>query len=329
MRIGVFCSGGDAPGMNACLRAVVRAGIATGNEVVGIRRGYEGLLEEDFVRDRDGSIAISARAVSGIVQRGGTVLQTSRSEEFRTEPGQQKAASILRKNGIDALIPIGGNGTFNGAVALGKFWDGKIIGCPGTIDNDLIGTDYTIGFHTAVHTAVEALDKLRDTADSHRRLFLVEVMGRHSGYIAMYTALAGGAEVACLPETTTNVKEIMAQVLKLKDRGKHSIIIVVAEGDENGGAEVLNVQLQRAKCPFSTRVLILGHLQRGGSPVPADRILATRLGEFAVRSVIKGDTNCMAGEINGHLLLTPFEKTFGEHKHGPPELFELLKTMAH
>ncbi len=329
MRIGVFCSGGDAPGMNACVRAVVRATIATGNEVVGIRRGYEGLLEEDFVTRRDGNEALSPRSVSGIVQRGGTILETSRSEEFRTDAGQQKAAIILNRHGIDALVPIGGDGTFHGAVALQRFWDGGIIGCPGTIDNDLLGTDFTIGFHTAVTTAVEAIDKLRDTADSHRRLFLVEVMGRHSGYIALYTSLAGGAELACLPETTTDVQEIAEQVVKLKERGKTSIIIVVAEGDECGGAAVLHEKLKETKCPFPTRVLILGHLQRGGSPVAADRILATRLGDFAVRSLLNGETGSMAGEVHGNLILTPFEQTYAEHKQAPEEMLNLLRTMAH
>jgi len=328
MRIGVFCSGGDAPGMNACLRAVVRSAISAGHEVVGIRRGYQGLLDEDFYPGPKGEVLMGLRSVSNLVQFGGTVLHSSRSEEFRTEAGLKKAAENLRKYGIDALIAIGGDGTFRGAVALAQWWDGRIIGCPGTIDNDLLGTDFTIGFATAVHTAVEAVDKLRDTAESHERLFLVEVMGRHSGYIALYTALAGGAEVVALPETQTNVSQIVRHLQVLKARGKKSIMIVVAEGDELGGAEILNEGLKKAGCPFQTRVVTLGHLQRGGSPVPEDRILASRLGDFAARAVIEGKTGAMAGQIHGKLVLTPFEDTYASHKPVPAELLELLKTLA-
>ncbi len=328
MRIGVFCSGGDAPGMNACVRAVVRSGLAAGHEVIGIRRGYQGLLEEDFFVNPDGQPVMTLRCVSNIVKLGGTIIQSSRSEEFRTEAGQKKAALILRKNRIDAIIPIGGDGTFHGAVALAEHWDGRIIGCPGTIDNDLIGTDFTIGFPTAVQTAVEALDKLRDTAESHERMFLVEVMGRHSGYIGLYTALAAGAEVAAIPETKTDIPDIIEQLKELKARGKQSIMIVVAEGDEYGGAEKLQADLRAAGCPFATRTLILGHLQRGGSPAPADRILASRLGDFAVRSILAGHTGAMAGLVKGTLALTPFPETYASHKPVPEELVKLLETMA-
>jgi 6-phosphofructokinase 1 len=328
MRIGVFCSGGDAPGMNACVRAVVRSGLAAGHEVVGIRRGYQGLLEEDFFVNPEGQPLMTLRCVSNIVKLGGTILQSSRSEEFRAEAGQKKAAEVLRKNRIDALVPIGGDGTFHGAVALAKHWDGRIIGCPGTIDNDLIGTDFTIGFPTAVQTAVEALDKLRDTAESHERMFLVEVMGRHSGYIGLYTALAAGAELAAIPETKTDIPHILEQLKELKTRGKHSIMIVVAEGDEYGGAEKLQADLRAAGCPFATRTLILGHLQRGGSPAPADRILASRLGDFAVRSILAGHTNAMAGLVKGELVLTPFPETYAYHKPVPEELVKLLETLA-
>ncbi len=329
MRIGVFCSGGDAPGMNPCVRAVVRSAIAANQEVVGIYRGYQGLLNEDFFVNRAGQPVMTARSVSDLSKHGGTILRSSRSAEFRTLEGQKKAADILRKHAIDALVPIGGDGTFHGAVDLMKHWDGQVVGCPGTIDNDLIGTDYTIGFATAVETAVEALDKLRDTAESHERMFLVEVMGRHSGYIALYTALAGGAEVACIPETPTDIPEIIAHLRKLKERGKKSIMIVVAEGDENGGAEKLQADLVAADCPFPTRVLTLGHLQRGGSPAPADRILGTLLGEFAVKSLLAGNSGVMAGQIGGSLVLTPFEETFGQHKPVPPALVSVLDAMAH
>jgi 6-phosphofructokinase 1 len=328
MRIGLFCSGGDAPGMNPCVRAVVRSALAAGHEVVGIRRGYQGLLDEQFFINSAGEALMGLRSVSYLSKLGGTILHSSRSEEFRTEAGRQKAVEVLRKHEIDALIPIGGDGTFHGAVAMAQHWDGRIIGCPGTIDNDLLGTDYTIGFATAVQTAVDALDKLRDTAESHERLFLVEVMGRHSGYIALYTALAGGAEVIALPETETNVSLIVQHLQVLKARGKKSIMVVVAEGDELGGAEILNDGLKKAGCPFQTRVLTLGHLQRGGAPVPADRILASRLGDFAVQAVLEGETGAMAGEIHGQLVLTPFTDTYAQHKPPPDELIELLKTLA-
>lgn len=328
MRIGVFCSGGDAPGMNACLRAVVRSAITAGHEVIGIRRGFQGLLDEDFYVNSEGKPLMRLRSVSNLSKLGGTLLHSSRSEEFRTEAGLKKAVDVLQKHQIDALIPIGGDGTFHGAVALVRRWDGQIIGCPGTIDNDLIGTDYTIGFATAVHTAVEALDKLRDTAESHERLFLVEVMGRHSGYIALYTALAGGAEVVALPETETNIAHIVQQLQVLKARGKQSIMIVVAEGDELGGVEILNEGLKKAGCPFQTRVVTLGHLQRGGSPVPDDRILASRLGDFAVRALDEGESGAMAGEVNHELILAPFQDTYAKHKPVPEELLALLATLA-
>jgi len=328
MRIGVFCSGGDAPGMNACLRAIVRAGIGAGHQIIGIRRGYQGLLEEDFFLDPEGETLMQLRSVSNLSKMGGTILHTSRSEQFRTEAGLKQAAEVLKKHRIDALIPIGGDGTFRGAVALARHWKGQIIGCPGTIDNDLLGTDYTIGFATAVATAVSAVDKLRDTAESHERLFLVEVMGRHSGYIALYTALAAGAEIAALPETPTEVSEIVKQLQVLKARGKKSIMIIVAEGDEKGGAAVLNESLRKAGCPFQTRVLTLGHLQRGGSPVPADRILASRLGDFAVQAIDEGETGMMAGQVRGELVLTPFQDTYARHKPVPEDLVRLLETMA-
>lgn len=328
MRIGVFCSGGDAPGMNPCIRAVARSALAAKQEVVGIFHGYQGLLEEDFFRNPHDRPLMELRSVSNLSKLGGTILHTSRCDQFRTTAGQKKAARVLRKHGIDALVPIGGDGTFRGAIDLARHWDGQIIGCPGTIDNDLIGTDYTIGFATAVQTAVEAVDKLRDTAESHDRMFLVEVMGRHSGYIALYTALAAGAEVACIPETHTDVPHIIQHLKMLKRRGKTSIMVVVAEGDEQGGAVKLNEDLIAAKCPFQTRVVTLGHLQRGGTPNSADRVLATRLGDFAVRSLLEGHTGAMAGQLHGNLVLTPFPETVAGHKPVPDDLVKLLAVMA-
>lgn len=328
MRIGVFCSGGDAPGMNANVRAVVRAAVGQGHEVVGIRRGYQGLLDEDFYRNPAGNPHMTLRCVSNIMQRGGTMLRTSRSAEFQTPAGQQKAAAVLQKMGIEGLVCCGGDGSFRGAMALQKVWNGKIIGTPGTIDNDLVGTDYTIGFHTAVETAVSAIDKLRDTAESHERAFIVEVMGRHSGYIALFTALAGAAEFAVVPETTTDVKRIVEHLSELKRRDKKSVILLVAEGDESGGAEPLKAELDKLNCPYSTRVVNLGHVLRGGSPAVGDRLLATRTGAFAVESLLQGRSGAMAGEIGGKLVLTPFEEATTGRKQVPQDLLTLLEMMS-
>ena len=328
MRIGVFCSGGDAPGMNACVRGVVRTAISAGHEVVGIKRGYQGLLDEEFWQGPTGTMQLGRRDVVGWVQLGGAILRSSRSDEFRTEAGQQKAAEILRTHRIDALVPIGGDGTFHGAVALSKLWNGRIVGCPGTIDNDLIGSDFTIGFSTAVQTAVEAVDKIRDTAESHERMFLIEVMGRHSGFIAVHTAIGCGAEAVCIPETPTDIEAIVRHLGVLRDRGKASIMMIVAEGDERGGAEELNAQLQAANCPFSTRVAVLGHLQRGGQPSPADRILGSQLGAFAVQSLLAGENGVMAGRIGNDLVLTPFQDTYQQHKPIPSNLLDLLEVLA-
>jgi len=328
MRIGVFCSGGDAPGMNACVRAIVRSALSDGHEVVGINRGYHGLINEDFYLNRDGQPRMTLRSVSDWSRHGGALLHSSRSEEFREEVGQKQASAVLQKHGIDALIPIGGDGTFRGAVDLSRHWSGQIVGCPGTIDNDLIGTDFTIGFSTAVNTAVEAVDKIRDTAESHERMFIIEVMGRHSGYIAVHTTLASGAEIACIPETPTDCETIVAQLHVLKERGKGSIMAIVAEGDASGGAEALQQQLQQAGCPFQTRVVILGHLQRGGSPTPEDRILASSLGDYAVRAILSGTTGMMCGIIYGHSELTPLRKTFASHKPIPSHFLTLIDALA-
>jgi 6-phosphofructokinase 1 len=328
MRIGVFCSGGDAPGMNPCVRAIVRAAAAADHEVVGINRGYDGLLKEDFYINEEGKPVMRPRTVSGWSRYGGAFLRSSRSEEFRTDAGLDKAVALLNKHKFDALVPIGGDGTFRGAVALAQRWNGSIVGCPGTIDNDLVGTDYTIGFSTAVETAVEAVDKIRDTAESHERMFLIEVMGRHSGYIALFTAIASGAEAVCVPETCTDIDEIVRHLHVLKQRGKHSIMMIVAEGDERGGAEALNKQIQAAGCPFSTRVAILGHLQRGGRPNPDDRILATILGARAVQAIDEGATGVMAGLVSEQITLTPFPQTFAEHKPLPKDLLDVLAITA-
>ena len=327
-RIGVFCSGGDSPGMNACTRAVVRSAIALGYEAVGINRGYAGLLEEDFWVNQNREHTMTLRCVSGWSRYGGAFLRSSRSQEFRSVEGQQKAADILRKHNIDAIVPIGGDGTFTGAIELAKYWDGQIVGCPGTIDNDLIGTDYTIGFSTAVNTAVEAVDKIRDTAESHERMFVIEVMGRHSGYIATYTAIACGAEIAAVPETVTDVPKIVEQLHQLKKRGKHSIMIIVAEGDEKGGAQILNDELKKNDCPFQSRVVILGHLQRGGTPTPEDRRRATHMGCGAVDAIHAGATGIMIGTQNDHCIHTPFSEAIKGHRPIPKHLLDLLELTA-
>jgi 6-phosphofructokinase 1 len=313
--------------MNSCVRAVVRSAITLGHEVVGIRRGYQGLLDEDFHSD-GGNHLMSRRSVSGISQRGGAILLSSRSDEFRTEAGLKKAARNLQRHGIDGLIPIGGDGTFRGAVALAAHWRGAIVGCPGTIDNDLLGSDYTIGFSTAVHTAVEAVDKLRDTADSHQRMFLIEVMGRHSGYIAVFTALAGAAELVCIPETVTDVEAMVHKLRSLKKQQRTSILMIVAEGDESGGALKLHKRLEAAHCPYPMRVVVLGHLQRGGAPTPEDRILASRIGDHAVHSIVNGASGVMAGIIGNRCCITPFEDTFAAHNPIPADLIELLVNLS-
>ena len=327
MRIGVFCSGGDAPGMNACVRSVVQTAVSAGHEVVGIRRGYQGLLDENFFVDATGNPRLTLRSVAGWSRFGGTFLHSSRSEQFRAVEGQRKAAEILCRHEIDALIPIGGDGTFTGAVELAKCWDGQVVGAPGTIDNDLMGTDFTIGFSTAVQTAVEAVDKIRDTAESHERMFLIEVMGRHSGFIAVHTAIASGAEAVCVPETPTDIPQILRDLCRLKE-SKSSIMMVVAEGDELGGAEILNRQLQEHGCPFATRVVILGHLQRGGNPTPEDRLLASQIGKAAVDAILAGRTCVMAGVLGGRDAYTPLQETFATHKPLPVELLELVERLA-
>ncbi|MEM9941716.1 MAG: ATP-dependent 6-phosphofructokinase [Planctomycetota bacterium] len=328
MKIGVFCSGGDAPGMNACVQAVVRSATAKGHTVVGIMRGYQGLLNEDFFVDSDGIQHLTPYRVTTWAAHGGAHLRSSRSDEFRTLEGQKKAAEILNRHQIEALVPIGGNGTFAGAVALSKVWDGQIVGCPGTIDNDLLGTDYTIGFSTAVQTAVEAVDKIRDTASSHDRMFLVEVMGRHSGYIALYTALASGADVCAIPETDTNFPEIVEHLKCLSQQGRTMAIMIVAEGDEKGGVADIEKQLAEHQCPFSTRTVVLGHLQRGGIPTPEDRRRATQMGVVAVKAILEGKTGLMIGTQDEKCRETPFETTFLTHRAVPLELLDIVNQVA-
>lgn len=298
--IGLMTSGGDAPGMNAAIRAVVRVAVGHGFRVLGFHRGYEGVLQEQFEE-------MDARSVSNIVHRGGTILKTARSREFLTLKGQRRAALNLDQQKVDGLVLIGGDGTFRGAMDLGEVWEGKVVGVPGTIDNDLVGTDFTLGFDTAVNTAVQAIDKVRDTADAHERFFLIEVMGRHSGHIALAVGFATGAEEILIPEKPVNIRAICQRLCAGRRRGKTSSIIVVAEGAVKGGAYRIADQLkQLSKNEY--RVCILGHIQRGGSPTAADRLLGTKLGGYAVDLFARGQTGVMAGEAGGELAATPLRR---------------------
>lgn len=318
--IGILTSGGDAPGMNACIRAIVRAGIEDGANVIGFRRGFDGLLNRDF----DG---LNSRSVSNIIQRGGTILHTGRCPEFQTDEGHHRAAKTLDALNVDALLVIGGDGSLRGCHDLAAIWPRQIIGLPGTIDNDLFGTDFTIGFDTAVNTALDAIDKLRDTADAHERFFLIEVMGRHAGFIALAVGLAGGAEEILIPEEPVDVKAICERLCEGKHRGKTSSILIVAEGAWEGGAYAVAGALKKLS-GNEYRVCVLGHLQRGGSPTAADRLLATKLGAFAVEAVLHGKTGVMVGEVGGKLVLTPLPETWEQRKPIEPSLKRLSRTLA-
>ncbi len=318
-KIGVFTSGGDAPGMNACVRAVVRSGIYNGCEVVGIQYGYEGMIEGKFVD-------LQARSVSNIIQRGGTILRTTRSEYFRTKEGRAQAAHHLLQAGIEGLVAIGGDGTFQGAVKLNEEHGIPIVGVPGTIDNDLFGTDYTIGYDTAVNTAMEAIDKIRDTAASHDRLFYVEVMGRDSGFIALDVGISSGSEHIAIPETGTNIQDLKEQIGSFK-KNKSSAIIIVAEGEEEGGAFSLAEKIKDA-AGYDYRVCVLGHIQRGGSPTARDRLLASRLGLAAVDSLLEGQSSVMVGEIHGKISMTPLKETWINRKTIDNDLWRLSSILS-
>jgi len=306
MRIGVLTSGGDAPAMNAAIRAVTRVGISRHCEIYGIYGGFQGILNEQIHE-------LNSRSVSRILHRGGTILTTGRSEDFKTEEGLEKAARILSEHGLDALIAIGGDGTMRGLAELGEHWQGRLIGLPGTIDNDLYGTDYTIGFDTAVNNALDALDKIRDTAEAFSRVFLVEVMGRRAGFIAFHVGVATGASAILMPETKTTIEELAEKVIRAKERAKSSVLVVVAEGDELGNADSIGKALSE-KIGEKCRVSVLGYIQRGGNPSHFDRILATRLGAFAIECLLSGKQGGMVGEVNGRLKLTPFEDTWTKKK---------------
>ncbi|WMX14105.1 MULTISPECIES: 6-phosphofructokinase [unclassified Aureispira] len=321
-KIAVFTSGGDAPGMNACIRAVVRAAIHYNIEVVGIRRGYKGMINDDF-------IPMNSKSVSYILHKGGTILGSARSDEFRTAMGRKKAYNNLKKHGIDGIVAIGGDGTFTGAnIFMQEYPDIAIVGTPGTIDNDLYGTDFTIGYDTAINTAMEAIDKIKDTADSHDRLFFVEVMGRDVGFIAARAGIAAGAKAILIPESKTNIDELVQQLLDNAAKKKLSNIVVVAEGDDEGGALEISKKVKAQTDIFDIRVTILGHMQRGGSPTCMDRVLASRVGVAAVEALKKGQKGVMLGQLHREIHATPFEKAIKHHKKMSTVLEDLSKILA-
>ena len=318
--IGVLTSGGDSSGMNAAVRAVVRTGIYHGNTIFGIKRGYEGLIDGDIEE-------LSLSSVSNIIKYGGTVLLTARCKEFFTKEGRSKAYDNLKKYGIDSLIVIGGDGSFRGLHELINEYDIQGIGVPGTIDNDLYGTDYTIGFDTAVNTALEAIDKIRDTATSHSWLFIVEVMGRNSGYIGLYTGIGGGAEEILIPETDSDIEGLCKKLEAGHRRGKKSSIIVVAEGDEAGNAFDIKKKIETL-VDWDIRVSVLGHQQRGGSPTAFDRLLASRLGYEAVLAVMNGENDKMIGLVHNTVALTPLKETWTRKKGIDESYIKMAEILA-
>lgn len=322
-KIAVFTSGGDSPGMNACIRAVVRAAVHYNIEVVGIRRGYKGMINDDFV-------PINSKSVSYILHKGGTILGSARSDEFRTAEGRKKAYDNLKKHGIEGIVAIGGDGTFTGAnIFMQEYPDIAIVGTPGTIDNDLFGTDFTIGYDTAINTAMEAIDKIKDTADSHDRLFFVEVMGRDVGFIAARAGIAAGAKAILIPESKTDINDLVQQLLDNATQKKLSNIVVVAEGDDEGGAMEIAQKVKAQTDIFDIRVTILGHMQRGGSPTCMDRVLASRVGVGAVEALKAGKKGIMIGQLHREISQIPFEKAIKHHKKMSTQLEELSKILAY
>jgi 6-phosphofructokinase 1 len=317
-RIAVLTSGGDAPGMNAHVRAVIRAAIQRGVEIYGIIGGYSGMIEGHLTK-------MDRKSTANIISRGGTILKTARSKEFMNPGGRMAAADSLKEHGIEGLVCCGGDGTFRGAHALWEEHKIPVVGTPGTIDNDLFGTHYTIGYDTAVNTATEAVDKIRDTADSHGRVFIIEVMGRHAGFIAMDVGISTGAEYIAVPETMTNMDLLYQRILK-QGRSRRTIIIV-GEGDETGGGQKLAVQLQD-EYGIESKVTILGHVQRGGSPTVRDRVLASHLGVAAVDALLSGQTDIMVGRVYHQITYTPLEDTWKKQKELKSYFQELADILA-
>ncbi|HAF33265.1 MAG TPA: 6-phosphofructokinase [Sphingobacterium sp.] len=318
-KIAVLTSGGDAPGMNAGIRAVVRAGIYNNLEVFGVRRGYDGLVNGEI-------IPMDAKSVANIIQRGGTILKTARSEAFKTIEGRKQAYENLRSSGIDAMVVIGGDGTFTGASKFIEEFDFPIIGLPGTIDNDLAGTDFTIGYDTAINTVIQAVDKIRDTAESHDRLFVIEVMGRDSGLIAVRSGISTGAEAVLVPEFEVDYDAIMKRLDKSR-KNKSSRIIIVAEGDKEGGM-VVSEKIKENFPHYDVRLSILGHIQRGGSPTCMDRVLASRLGVAAVEALLQGRRGEMAGLICSEVRFTPFKSAIKHNVKMNEDLLRIIEILS-
>lgn len=316
-RVGVLTSGGDSPGMNASIRAVTRTALYHGLEVIGIRRGYEGLLDGDFV-------PMTRSTVGGILMHGGTILRTARCPEFMRPEGVNAGVSKLKENDIDALVVIGGDGSFHGALELHKRGV-QVVGVPGTIDNDMAGTDCTIGFDTACNTALECISKLRDTASSHDRMFIVEVMGRHAGFLALETAVACGAEFVLVPEIPADIEAIINKIHYAKEHGKTHSIVVLAEGVMP--AHELADKL-KGRCDYDPRIVVLGHIQRGGAPSSFDAVLASRLGYAAVECLIEGQSGVMVGRVKGEILASPLEKAWEERRPLDQDMLRIMETLS-
>lgn len=316
-RVGVLTSGGDSPGMNASIRAVTRTALYHGLEVIGIRRGYEGLLDGDFV-------PMTRSTVGGILMHGGTILRTARCPEFMRPEGVNAGVSKLKENDIDALVVIGGDGSFHGALELHKRGV-QVVGVPGTIDNDMAGTDCTIGFDTACNTALECISKLRDTASSHDRMFIVEVMGRHAGFLALETAVACGAEFVLVPEIPADIEAIIKKIHYAKEHGKTHSIIVLAEGVMP--AHELADKL-KGRCDYDPRIVVLGHIQRGGAPSSFDAVLASRLGYAAVECLLEGQSGVMVGRVKGEILASPLQRAWEERRPLDQDMLRIMDTLS-
>jgi 6-phosphofructokinase 1 len=319
-KIGVLTSGGDAPGMNAAIRAVTRTAIYNGLDVIGIRHGYLGMINANFK-------PLQAHSVSDTIQRGGTILKTARCEEFRTPEGRKKAYENLRAAEIDGVVVIGGDGTFHGANIFNEEYNIPFVGVPGTIDNDIYGTDYTIGYDTALNTVVQCVDKIRDTASALNRMFFVEVMGAEAGHIALYSGIACGAEAIIMPEIKGDARNIRKMIETGNKRKKSSNIIIVAEGDEEGGAIAIAEKLKPELKDYEIRVSILGHLQRGGSPSALDRVNASRLGNAAVEALLDGQQSVMVGLQNNEIVLVPFRKAVKQHRGLNQHLVDIIDVL--
>ena len=320
-KIAVFTSGGDAPGMNACIRAVVRTALYYKMEVFGIDRGYSGLIRGQIRK-------MGSKDVSNILQLGGTILQSARSEKFRTAEGRKNAYLQLKKHDIDGLVAIGGDGTFSGASVFGSEYPVSIVGVPGTIDNDLYGSDFTLGYDTAVNTAMNCIDNIKDTANSHNRLFFVEVMGRDAGFIALRSGIASGAEAVLIPEAKTNIDELIRTLDKNYKSKKTSSIVVVAEGEKTGGAFEIAEEVKKKFNHYDMRVAVLGHLQRGGRPTAFDRVLGSRLGMEAVKALREGMKGIMVGQIHNRIEYTKFEQATKHNLRINPVMLDMVKILS-